>query len=105
MRALVTGASSGIGLPLAKKLAGRGYDLVVFSVEEQLIQVAEQLRATGIEITEVREDLATRKRVNSLWTQTKALSRLIDIACINAGIGVGGIFSDQSRCRTEHGEP
>jgi short-subunit dehydrogenase len=94
MRALITGASSGIGLSLAKELAGRGYDHIVSSAGARLAAAGDQLRATGIEVTEVREDLATRKGVNSLWTQTKALSPLIDIACINAGIVGGGIFSD-----------
>lgn len=42
--AVVTGASSGIGLSLAKELASRGYDLVVCSAGERLPDATETIR-------------------------------------------------------------
>jgi hypothetical protein len=45
--AIVTGASSGIGLSLAKELAARGYDLAVCSSVERLRDAAEELRSEG----------------------------------------------------------
>jgi len=39
-------------------------------------------------------DLATRGGVDELWSRTKALSRPVDIACLNAGVGVGGLFQE-----------
>ena len=41
--ALVTGASSGIGLPLAEELAGRGYDLVISSAGVRLDEASQEL--------------------------------------------------------------
>lgn len=90
--ALVTGASSGIGFWLAKELAGRGYDLVVCSSGERLESAAQDLRSTGAEVTEVQADLATRKGVSELWSRVKSTGRALDVACINAGVGVGGLF-------------
>jgi short-subunit dehydrogenase len=90
--ALVTGASSGIGLSLAKELASRGYDLVVCSAGERIAKAVEQLRGLGVDVTEVRADLATREGVNTLWKAIGEGGRPLDIACINAGVGVGGNF-------------
>jgi short-subunit dehydrogenase len=92
--ALVTGASSGIGLSLAYELAGRGYDLVVCSAGERLQTTARQLRGSSLEVIEIQADLATRDGVDKLWQQVKSLGRTLDVACINAGVGVGGLFSE-----------
>jgi short-subunit dehydrogenase len=94
MLALVTGASSGIGLSLAKELAGRGYDLVICSAGERLDSAAISLDGLGIEVLEVQADLATREGVDELWQKVQSLSRNIDVACINAGVGVGGLFAE-----------
>jgi NAD(P)-dependent dehydrogenase (short-subunit alcohol dehydrogenase family) len=42
----------------------------------------------------VQADLATSEGIESLWEQVTALGRKLDIACINAGVGVGGLFVD-----------
>lgn len=92
--ALVTGASSGIGYWLARELARRGYDLIICSAGERLSAAAEDLRSTGVSVSEVSADLATREGVDELWNRTKALSHPLDIACLNAGVGVGGLFHE-----------
>ncbi len=92
MLAVVTGASSGIGLSLAKELASRGYDLVVCSSGERLAEAAGSIRSAGSDVIEVIADLSTREGVELLWSQVTDLGRPIDVACINAGIGVGGQF-------------
>jgi uncharacterized protein len=96
MLAVVTGASSGIGYELAKELARRGYDLIVASAGERLAPAAEELRASGVQVTEVQADLAKRDGPESLWDQVIALGRPVDVACINAGVGVGGLFRETS---------
>jgi short-subunit dehydrogenase len=90
--ALVTGASSGIGFSLAKDLASRGYDLVVCSEGDRLPAAAEAIRAAGTSVTDVNADLATREGVDQLWAEVQDLGRPLAIACLNAGVGVGGLF-------------
>src|SRR5438270_9317533 len=90
--ALVTGASSGIGFSLAKELAGRGYDLAICSAGERLPDATETLKGLGAQVAKIQADLATREGVQQLWDEVLSLGRPVDIACINAGVGVGGLF-------------
>lgn len=94
MLALVTGASSGIGYELAAELARRGYDLVVASAGERLGPAAQNLRSFGRNVIEASVDLATPDGVEELWEQVEKLGQPVDVACINAGVGLGGLFKD-----------
>lgn len=94
MLAVVTGASNGIGYELAAELARRGYDLVIASAGERLTQAGQNLRAFGRTVTEASIDLATPDGVEELWQQVEQLGNHVDVACINAGVGVGGMFKD-----------
>lgn len=90
--ALVTGASSGIGLSLAKELASRGYDLVICSAGGRLAEAAATIRSLGAEVVPITADLSAREGIELLWGKVAALGRPVDVACINAGVGVGGQF-------------
>lgn len=92
--AVVTGASSGIRYELAKVLARNGYDLVVASAGDRLTGAAEDFRALGVNVTDVNADLASREGVENLWSVIASTGRPLDIACINAGVGVGGLFAE-----------
>ncbi|HET6169308.1 MAG TPA: SDR family NAD(P)-dependent oxidoreductase, partial [Terracidiphilus sp.] len=81
---------------LAAELARRGYDLVIASSGERLEKAAEDLRAFGHSVTEAMVDLATPGGVDALWEQIQRRGRPVDVACINAGIGVGGLFKETS---------
>ena len=94
--ALVTGASSGIGLELARVLAKEGYDLIVSSAGERLESASSDLELQGVKVTSVSANLATREGVDELWAACEAAGAPIDIACINAGVGVGGKFVETS---------
>lgn len=92
--ALVTGGSSGIGYWLAAELAQRGYDLIVSSSGERLESAAIDFSAYNVNVQTVSADLATWDGVEKLWNVVLASGRPLDVACINAGIGVGGLFAE-----------
>ena len=90
--ALVTGASGGIGLELAKQFVLHDYDLVVCAEEEAIHQAADALAVSGAVITPVQVDLRTYDGVESLYTAVKGTGRPLDAAALNAGVGLGGRF-------------
>ena len=45
-------------------------------------------------MTDIQADLATEDGVKQFWDQVQSLGRSIDVACINAGVGVGGLFAE-----------
>jgi short-subunit dehydrogenase len=92
--ALVTGASSGIGLELAKQFAQHGFDLVVAAENPQITQAAGELRELGADVTPVQADLSTYEGVEQLCTQTEALGRPVEALALNAGVGSGGEFTE-----------
>jgi short-subunit dehydrogenase len=91
--AVVTGASSGIGLELAKVLAEDGYDLLINSEDEELADAERELTATGVGVQAVRADLSKPKGVKDLYAAISGSGRSVDILCLNAGIGEGGSFA------------
>ena len=90
--AVVTGASSGIGLELAKLFATNGYDLVIVAEDEGINSAADQLRSIGPMVEPVQADLATQDGVEEAWERVQAMGRPVDAIAINAGVGVGGPF-------------
>lgn len=92
--ALVTGASSGIGLELAKQFADHGYDLVVAAEDEELADAARDLAARGVRVEPVRVDLGTAEGVDELYQHVVQVGRPLDAAALNAGIGSGGSFEE-----------
>lgn len=90
--AVVTGASSGIGLELARRFVEEGFDLVVAADEAELAVAADALGASGAAVRPVRVDLATAEGVDALVAQVRATGRPVDALALNAGTGRGGAF-------------
>jgi len=91
--AIVTGASSGIGLELAKCCADNGFDLLIAAEEPEIEVAAQTLRASGASVTAVQADLATEAGVNALYAAAEG--RPIAALLANAGRGLGHAFLDQ----------
>src|SRR6476659_453199 len=91
--AIVTGASTGIGLELAKRCAKEGYDLLIAADEPEIEQAAASLRGGGTNAEAIQADLATIEGVDKLYAAAKG--RQVDALLANAGRGLGHAFLDQ----------
>jgi short-subunit dehydrogenase len=91
--ALVTGASSGIGLELARKFVEHGFDVIINAEDDELAAAEASLAGKGAEVRAVKADLSTDDGVERLWAAVEAGGRPLDAAALNAGIGVNGDFT------------
>ncbi|WP_404540565.1 MULTISPECIES: SDR family NAD(P)-dependent oxidoreductase [unclassified Bradyrhizobium] len=98
--AVVTGASTGIGLELARCCAQAGFNLVIAADEPQIERVAVDLRRHGGSVEPVETDLATTEGVDKLCDAIS--DRPVDALLANAGIGLGKAFLDQDFARVKH---
>jgi len=97
--AIVTGASSGIGLEIAKLAAQDGYDLVV-AADTPFVEAAPALKEFGVNVEEIEADLATQNGVNQLLQRVG--DRQVDVLVANAGHGLGHGFLDQAPDEWQH---
>jgi uncharacterized protein len=99
--AVVTGASSGIGLALAHEFARNGYDLLITAEGAVLEDVAAELRTDGVSVHTLRADLSTYDGVEMLWSEVLAYGQPVDAIAINAGVGVSGDFARETNLADE----
>jgi short-subunit dehydrogenase len=99
--AVVTGASSGIGLELAKQFASNGYDVLITAEDAELEAAATAVRAAGdAKVETIQVDLASSGGVDELYARIQATGRPVDALALNAGIGAGGSFAGPDADRT-----
>ena len=93
--AVVTGASSGIGLELAKQFAAHGFD-VILAADRDLGLAGEAVHSEGGSVVRsIEVDLSTEDGVNQLHQAIRAEGRPVAALAANAGIGLGHAFLDQ----------
>ncbi|MBO5397653.1 MAG: SDR family NAD(P)-dependent oxidoreductase [Clostridia bacterium] len=88
MKALVTGASSGIGRDIARYLSTLGYDLVIVARRENLLEELKKDLKTKVEIEVV--DVSQKENCVKLFEKHKDIDLLVN----NAGFGLFGEFTD-----------
>lgn len=88
MKALITGASSGIGRDIARELSKRGYDLVIVARNKEKLEELKNDLTTKVEIIDM--DLTSEENCKKLHEQAKD----IDILVNNAGLGEFGKFTE-----------
>ena len=87
--ALVTGASSGIGLEFARQLAQKGYNLLIVSNEEAIHDRAKELReafSPQIEVIPLVMDLSRQESARELYEYTRAQEIEVEVLVNNAGV-------------------
>jgi short-subunit dehydrogenase len=93
---LITGASSGIGMGLAKLFAADGSDLVLVARrEDRLNELAEELKSEhGIEVLVLPKDLSKKTSPKEIFNHLKKEKIEIDVLVNNAGFGSRGTVSE-----------
>ncbi len=93
--ALVTGASSGIGLAVAQMLGEEGYALTVAARRpEKLEAAADGLRAQGYEVQHVAGNLGDEDTINSVVDAHRERYGRLDVLVNNAGVGMGELADE-----------
>lgn len=90
MKALITGASSGIGLDMARYLATQKCELILVARNKEKLELIQEQLPTKVTI--IVADLSNEQKVKELYVVAKKEN--IDILINNAGLGDFGYFTD-----------
>ena len=93
--ALITGASSGIGLELARIFARNQTNLILVARSEaKLHEIAKELSSSGIDVKIYAKDLSILENAREIYEDLKSQQVSVDYLINNAGFGVNGNFTD-----------
>jgi short-subunit dehydrogenase len=101
--ALVTGASSGLGLEYATELAKRGANLILVARRKDALDAlaANLASNTGAKVTTITLDLSTPSSAKKLMAELKKLKIEPQILINNAGFGTSGRFAKENAERVQ----
>jgi NAD(P)-dependent dehydrogenase (short-subunit alcohol dehydrogenase family) len=88
--AIVTGASSGIGLAIAHMLGEEGYALTLAARRpDKLAAAADELRAAGYDVQDVAGQLSDEDQIKAVVAAHRDKHGRLDVLVNNAGVGIG----------------
>ena len=96
--ALITGASSGIGLEIAKNFAAKGYNLILTARRRDLLEeIAKDISSkNNINVDFISKDLSLKESTQEIFEFCEAKDYSIDILVNNAGYGIKTAFDKTS---------
>jgi NAD(P)-dependent dehydrogenase (short-subunit alcohol dehydrogenase family) len=93
--AIVTGASSGIGLAIARMLGEEGFALTLAARRpDKLRAAADELRANGHEVLDVAAMLTDEEAIRQVVAAHKEAYGRLDVLVNNAGVGIGAAVAE-----------
>jgi NAD(P)-dependent dehydrogenase (short-subunit alcohol dehydrogenase family) len=93
--AIVTGASSGIGLAIARVLGQEGYALTIAARRPEKLDAAlQELVAEGIDVEAVAANVADEEEIKKVVDAHRDRCGRLDVLVNNAGVGVGAAVAE-----------
>jgi short-subunit dehydrogenase len=93
--ALITGATEGIGLEMARLFARNGHSLVLVARnEERLRTIAGELSTDKVQVIVYAKDLSVPDNAKYIYGDLKSRNIAIDYLVNNAGFGINGLYTD-----------
>jgi len=94
--AIVTGASRGIGLAIARLLAEQGHGMTITARKpDRLEQTAQSLRDEGFEVEAIAANMSDEEGIKSVVAAHRDRFGRLDVLVNNAGVGIGAAAGEQ----------
>ncbi len=100
--AIVTGASSGIGLAIAHMLGQEGHGLTVAARRpDKLAGAAQELRDAGYDVEDVAANMASEEEIQNVVARHRERFGRLDVLVNNAGVGLGAPIAEAQTKRID----